>query len=84
MSAQQISDDSHRDEHDGEHEVVALRAPVQQQGIRNLVDGEAESRYGEESQRRRPERRAMTTKSQAMMTRKGHRVGNQPARPVGQ
>jgi 4-amino-4-deoxy-L-arabinose transferase-like glycosyltransferase len=41
VPAQQIGSRRHGDQHDREHQVVALSAPAQQQCISGLVDGEA-------------------------------------------
>jgi chitin disaccharide deacetylase len=83
MTAQQIGERGHRDEHKRESEVVALAGPAEQHRVGGLVDGEAARGDDEETRRSPPQCGAVPPESEQMVAGKRHREGEQPAGHVG-
>jgi predicted glycoside hydrolase/deacetylase ChbG (UPF0249 family) len=83
MSAQQVGDPRHSEQHDGQNQVVALPAPGQQEGVGRFVDTETARRNQEKTPDGSRDRRSLVTEGESMMAREGDDEGHQPTQHVG-
>ena len=83
MSTEQVGEARHGDQHNGQHQVVALAAPAEQEGVRGFVDTEPARRNHEEAPDRSREGCRPVTEGEPVMAGEGHDEGQQPAQHIG-
>ena len=83
MTAQQVSEHRHGEQHRGKQEVVALPRPLEQYRIAGLVDREAARGNHEEPRGGGAQRRTVVAKGQSVVAGERHREGDQPAEHIG-